>query len=315
MLLGLALAMLAGCAGIAPSGGRGPADVSFTPASRAEVRDAHDVEGATAAAHLQDRYDDTVVDCRKSADDPNPLPAVLCSGVLLRATKRGAGFDIWNPNLTNPQPNGVSFSWLRKDHTFTKLAYTLSDGFIILPHFFADDPSDGYTQLNVLCAFPMDGGTDSRRSPENDGCGPVPGIANTGPCQAQGITTSAQWMARFGNGTYYQRLCGFTMKRGTSMAYAVFAQMALIRTALGATALRVQNEIKVGAWPQNDSHIPLEAFFFISGDVAGLSAAKLNQQDFQARFNRWAPVVRLTLPTVMHGPASFVYDVSDQAIP
>lgn len=304
MLLGVMLVWLGGCAGVPTQEAR---------LSNA-VRGAHDGEGATVAEHLQERYDDAVADCRKDADDPNPLPAVLCSGILLRTVNRGAGYDIWNPNMANAQPQGVSFSWLRKDHALGTLARGYYTGFIILPHFYADSPGDGYTQLTVLCAFPVDGATDTRNSPERDGCGPST-IAGTGSCQALGITTSAQWMARFGAGALYQQQCVFMMKPGTAGAYQAFAQLALIRNALGNTAFNIQNEVKIGTWAQNDSHIPLEAFFWISGITAALDEAKANQRDFYTRYTRWVPVVRVTLPTAMNGPASFTYSFWEQAIP
>jgi len=312
-LLGVMLVLLGGCAGVPTQDALMSTGMRQAHVSNA-VQGAHDGEGATVAAHLQERYDDAVVDCRKYADDPNPLPAVLCSGILLRTVNRGAGYDIWNPNMSNAQPRGVSFSWLRKDNALGALARGYYTGFIILPHFYADSPGDGYTQLTVLCAFPVDGATDTRNSAEKDGCGPST-VAGTGACQALGITTSAQWMARFGNGALYQEQCVFMMKPGTAGAYQAFAQLALIRNALGSKAFDIQNEIKIGTWAQNDSHIPLEAFFFIAGNTAALNEAKANQQDFNTRFSRWAPVIRVTLPTAMNGPASFAYTASEQAIP
>jgi hypothetical protein len=276
---------------------------------------AHDSAGYLVAFHLQERYDETFPDCRKDASDTNPMPAVLCSGILLRTVKRGAGFDVWNPNPNNPQPNGVSFSWLRKDTGIKGLAWGNGSGFIILPHFYADDPVDAYTQLIVLCAFPVDGWTNFRESAEKDGCGASPGLAGTGPCQAQGILTSAQWMARFGSGGLNGNQCGFSLKPGTAGAYQAFAQISIIRGAIGVGAFNYQNEIMVGTWAQNDAHIPLEAFFYQPGFATALSESKLNQRDFHARTGRWVPVIRVTLPTVPNGPATFAFSPVDQDIP
>jgi hypothetical protein len=313
VLLGSALGLLLAACAAAPPRDR---TVVNAVAGRQQVFGAHDDEGSTVARHLQERYDDPVADCRMDADDPNPLPAVLCSGVLLRATKRGAGFSAWNPNPTNPQPNGVSFSWLRKDSAFSALVFGYANGFVILPYFFADSPGDGYTQLTVLCAFAFDAGTDSRRSPENDGCGAVPNIANTGPCQAQGVTTSQAWLARFSVvASRYFNQCGFTMKPRTPDAYLHFAQLARIRNALANEAIGTQNEIKVGTWAQNDLHIPLEAFFYVKGNSDGLAEAKLNQADFILATGRWVPVIGLILPAGLNASASFTYSAADQAVP
>ncbi|WP_426287361.1 hypothetical protein [Luteibacter sp. E-22] len=313
--LGVMLVLLGGCTDVPTQDAR-TSTGTWQAHVPSVVQGAHDGEGATVAAHLRDRYDDAVVDCRMNASDPNPLPAVLCSGVLLRATKRGAGFSAWNPNPNNPQPNGVSFSWLRKDNAFSELAFGYSNGFVILPHFFADSPGDGYTQLTVLCAFAFDGGTDARRSAENDGCGAVPNVANTGPCQAQGVTTSQAWLAKFSVvASRYWNQCGFTMKPRTPDAYLHFAQLAHIRNALASEAIGMQNEVKVGTWAQNDPHIPLEAFFYIKGNAGGLAEAKQNQADFVSAVGRWVPVIGMTLPAGLNAPASFTYSVADQAVP
>ncbi|HEY4294307.1 hypothetical protein [Luteibacter sp.] len=273
---------------------------------------ANDTEGATVARHLQERYDEKLSDCRKNSSDPKPLPALLCSGILLRVTARGPGFDTWNPNPANAQPRGVSFSWLRRDSGMQRFAFNFANGYIILPFFYADTPSDGFTQLTVLCGYPVDAATNGRRSAENDGCGPTPNIANSGPCQAQGITTSARWIQLFGAGQLYGNQCGFNLKPG-SAASGVFAQFALIRNALGARAFAIPTEIKIGAWTVGDTRIPLEAFFYLTG-TTGLAEAKANQGDFRVRTGRWVPVIQMTLPTVQNGPASFRYVAADQQV-
>jgi hypothetical protein len=304
VVLVVALELLAACAGSPPHERSGE-----------QIRGAHDGEGATVAGHLLERYNDSVADCRNGASDPDPLPAVLCSGVLLRATRRGPGFNAWNPNPNNPQPNGVSFSWLRKDTAFSALAFGYTNGFMILPYFRADGP-EGYTQLTVLCAFAFDGGTDARRSAENDGCGAVPNVANSGPCQAQGVTTAQAWLAKFQVvANRYWNQCGFTMKPRTQGASQHFAEMARIRAALPNEAIGLQNEMMIGTWGQNDTRLPLEAFFYVSGNAAGLNEAKLNQADFSTATGRWAPVIRFTYPAGLNAPASFTYTVADQAIP
>jgi len=87
--------------------------------------------------------------------------------------------------------------------------------FRVLPHFYADSPADGYTQLIVLCAFAVDGWTNFRDSPARDGCGPTPRMLRTGPCQDNGITTYGEWLAAFGKGQLAGNQCGFRLTPGT----------------------------------------------------------------------------------------------------
>ncbi len=289
-----------------------PPEASRTRAGMV-VQGAHDSDGQAVARHLQDRYDDTAADCRKNASDPNPLPAVLCSGILLRTTVRG-NYDVWNPNLGSPLKYGVSFSWLRRDSAFGGLVFNYDNGFIILPHFFADSPSDGYTQLAVLCIFPFDADTLNRKGDKNDGCGQHGTTQGTGPCQAQKIETAAQWLAKFGAApNRYRDQCGFTLTAGTPGASLSFQAQASIRTQL-TQFFGIHNEVMVEKWAQNDAHIPLEAFFY-DDRGAGLASARLNQWDFQAATRRWVPIIKVTMPTAVNGPAAFTYVVADQQIP
>jgi hypothetical protein len=71
----------------------------------------------------------------------------------------------------------------------------------------------------------------------------------------------------------------------------------------------------VGTWAQNDTRLPIEAFFYLAGNAAGLNEARLNQHDYNAMARRWVPVIRSTLPTVVNGLAKFEYVVADQQIP
>lgn len=272
-----------------------------------------DQTGPTVARHLVERYNGTRTYCGKTIDDPNRLPAVLCSGILLRATKRGVGYDVWNPNPGSPTPNGVPFSWLRQDSGFSALVYGLTNGFIILPHFYADDPVDGYTQLIVRCVFPFDGATNGRTGEDRDGCGKFAAAAHTAPCQSQGITTAQQWLVKFGGGSLFSNQCGFRLLPGTPDAWRAFHAQTEIRLALPGH-FNLYNEIIVGVWAQNDRRLPLEAFFYINGNLTGLGEAKANQVDFKARTGRWVPVIRINLPTGPGTLAKITFNTADQGI-
>jgi hypothetical protein len=310
--LGAMYALVVACAGQtqAPRQGGGTETggvVALAQSPRA------DTPGPTVAQHLNERYQSTVPNCTKNSTDPNPLPAVLCSGILLRATKRGAGYDAWNPNPASRTPNGVPFSWLRQDSGFSGLVFTYNNGFIILPHFYADDPVDGYTQLIVRCVFPFDGATDGRTGGDRDGCGQYTTLTQTGPCQAQGITTAPQWLAKFQNGGLYGNQCGFRLLPGTANAWQAFRAQTEIRAAMTAR-FSIHNEVMVGTWAQNDSKLPLEAFFYITGNTTGLAEAKANQVDFKSRTARWVPVIRITLPTAPSNRATIAFRTADQGI-
>ena len=285
--------------------------VSFV-AAWAVTSAAADTPGPTVALHLTQRFGENAASCVRSAGGP-PLPVVLCSGILLRTTRRGPGYDAWNPNPSSPTPNGVPFSWLRQDATFDRLAFGQTNGFVILPYFYADTPSDGYTQLTVRCVFPFDGATNVRTGESRDGCGASTGIAGTGPCQAQGIISATQWMARFGAGRLYGDQCGFRLLPGTAGAWEAFQAHWQIRQLLP-SRFSTQNEVIVATWAQGDRRIPLEAFFYLGGDAAGLGEARANQVDFKARTGRWVPVIQLTLPATQTGSARFVFNTDDQGI-
>ncbi|URL57297.1 hypothetical protein IM816_11675 [Luteibacter flocculans] len=270
--------------------------------------------GAEVARHLQERYDETFRACMQYPGDPDPKPVLLCSGVLMRATRRGVGYYVWNPNPGSPVKQGVSFSWLRRDAGFSSLAFSYTNGFIILPRYYADSPSDGYTQLFALCAYPYDAATVGRTTGKLDGCGAYVGIADSGPCEAQGIQNSAAWIAQFGHRNFYGEQCGFGLLPGTPNATQAFESIGQIRSQLN-KRFDLQNEIMIGAWAQDDARIPLEAFFYLAGSAPGLSEARQNQSEFKSVTNRWAPIIQVTLPSALGGAASFRFNTQDQQVP
>ena len=140
--------------------------------------------GPEIAAYLTEAYNNVLTMCRNNPS----APSFLCTGVTLRATQHSTQFHFWNPN---PASTGVSFSWLRKDAKFSKLVFGYNNGFILYPDFFKPT---GKIALAVLCFFPVDGATDHR---PDEGCGQYPNRPNSRPCQSQGITTAAHYIAHF----------------------------------------------------------------------------------------------------------------------
>lgn len=246
-------------------------------------------DGATVAQHLQRRYDENMSACQ-----PSYTPAVLCSGVLMRGTVWSTGYHSWIPNPNN-SAGGISFSWLREDSNFGLSAYP--NGFIVYPHFYSD--SSNYYPLVVNCAYVINAGTSG-----------LPDKCRV-PCHAQGVLTAAQWLAKFGAGSYG---CAFKIAPGDAAPDPEVAWMQMVEVRK-ARSIFTWNEIMVAAWPQTThANMPLEAFFFIAGNVSGLSSAKLDQEDFRTTAGRWVPIVRWVPATSVNGRATFTYNAADQAI-
>jgi hypothetical protein len=247
-------------------------------------------DGATVAQHLQQRYDENMTACL-----PSYTPAVLCSGVLMRGTIWSTGYHSWIPN-PGDSAGGISFSWLRQDSNFRiYIAYT--NGFIVYPHFYSDTPD--FYQLVVNCAYVVDAATAG-----------LPDKCRV-PCHAQGVLTAAQWLAKFGVGSYG---CAFKIAPGDAAPDPEVAWMQMVEVRK-ARSIFIWNEIMVAAWPQNThANMPLEAFFFIAGNAGGLSSAKLDQQDFKSTAGRWVPIIRWVPPTSLSDRSTFTYNAADQAI-
>jgi hypothetical protein len=61
------------------------------------------------------------------------------------------------------------------------------------------------------------------------------------------------------------------------------------------------------------SHLPIEAFFYISGYDGPMDAMSY-QRDFYDTTGRWVPVIRLTMASSPGARATFTYRLQDQAI-
>lgn len=285
---------------------RPPASMSATRTaqgiSEATQSIVHDTEGPEVALALQARYASTAISCAGG------LPAVACSGLLMRATTRGP-YRVWNPNPESRTPRGVSFSWLRHDAAFSGIVFNYTNGFIVVPYQTAASSPDRYTALEVQCVYAFDADTYGRTGGLRDGCSPhdTEARTDTKPCQAQGIFNSAQWLARYRVvANRYTMQCGFRISEGTPDAAAVFMALPGIRAALP-DEIGLHDEVMVGAWARDDIRMPVEAFFFLKGSVAGQAEARANQADFQVFTGHWVPVIQVTLPTRAEGAASFIY--------
>ncbi|MBV4550249.1 hypothetical protein HU742_003735 [Pseudomonas sp. SWRI102] len=258
--------------------------------------------GPEIAAYLTEAYNNVLPMCRNNPS----APSFLCTGVTLRATQHSTQFHFWNPN---PTSTGVSFSWLRKDAKFGKLVFGYNNGFILYPEFFKPT---GKISLAVLCFFPVDGATDHR---PDEGCGQYPNRPNSRPCQSQGITTAAQYIAHFNaNAGMYGALCGFDVRDELNEQGArAFTEGVKALGQLPASAFPVQNEFRIKKWAQNlGQTLPIEAVFYI--DNTGKVGAQYDQRDFKTQTGIWIPMIKITLPQTAANDAKFEFIPADQAI-
>ena len=269
--------------------------------------------GTDVRGHLEKRWNESTIECGSAT-----APAFVCSGILIRGTSYSADFHAWDINPTSPKTPGVSFSWLRHDSQHVRLAYHYSTGFILYPKKYATDHGFA-SEINILCAFPIDGDTDTRNS---KGCGASRYFPTaSAPCQDQSpsITTAAAWRTHFDRNQTPERFrneCGFNVAKGTANSARIFNKTLIARTGLPLVNLGGNaSELIVDGWPNDRTgSLPIEAFFYIVG-TNGKSAAQSIQKDYKATTGRWVAIIAITLPSAQTGPVSFAYSASDQGTP
>lgn len=261
--------------------------------------------GESVERHLAERYNDTRANCGAVSQ-----PAFLCNGVIFRGTAFSNSYHSWDNSLLSHQKGAVSFSYLRKDSRYNKLAYGYVNGYIFLPVFYAN----GKLTPQVLCAFPIDAATNNRTG---TGCGDYPGVAGSGPCQSQNIYNASAWIAHYtaGNNSHTHQ-CGFDVRdaldAGATTAFTATLQAMLL---IGIESFHTQNELRLAVWPDGQGHnLPLEAFFYLNDSARGRTNAQNDQRDFKQTTGLGAPVISLWLPKVAGGDATFKYLASDQVI-
>ncbi|VVD83618.1 hypothetical protein [Pandoraea anhela] len=232
--------------------------------------------GYAVVRNLEARYADTRMTCDGGSAGYD------CAGVLIRATGFGGTFRSWNPSPNSVLRDGVSFSYVRSDMS----SVVIGNAGVIMHEL--NYPS-AY-KLRWRCAFPQNAGTSARANSCNVG-------GEMRLCDALGITTAAQWRARYNSNSNIA--CGL----GPSAAqFAVFAD-------LRRQLFSGHNEIIIGAWPQNiPEQLPLQAFFY-PGD-AQRPGAQFIQQDYMSTTGRFMPIVRVRFS---NPPGSiFTYSPDDQ---
>lgn len=121
------------------------------------------VEGITN--ELMSRFDaDSKTPCFDH--DGKRLPLYGCVGIIIRGRKiRKTNPDrtihVWSHN----RDDSISAGFLHKDSIFSVLGHDYDSGLILYP---LTKTPDGMNRLKVLCAFPVNGWTDTRQY--NHGC-------------------------------------------------------------------------------------------------------------------------------------------------
>lgn len=289
------------------------------PSATQGTRADHTAEGQATAAAMQARFDAVLDSDPLNANCDGPrTPVFLCSGILLRGTSAfSTAYHAWNPNPNSTKPGGVSFSYMRRDASFNKLAYGYTHGFTVWPIFHL--PA-GKFEMEVLCYFPMDGATDLR---SDAGCGPHRDHpVESVPCQQKNppIVTGAAWLEDYEDapaGTSKRdQSCGFTMVTGTANSAAIFKEAMHVLDLNRGAFFTSQDETIIATWQPNlEATIPLESFFYVS-NLSGLQDSKSDQNDFYVTSGGiWRPVIRVTLPQAPGAEATFVFRPEDQAVP
>lgn len=263
------------------------------------------LDGPSTAVQLNARYNDNRSRCNNSPSQP----AFLCSGVIIRGTERGAGYDVWDPSPNAIARQGISFSYLRENVYFQRFAYSYNNGFIFYP--VLSTPS-GMQHIEILCAFPIDSGSANREAP---GCGKTVSpqvIADSNRCQSQGITTAEAWYTHYNRNIPDYRphgQCSFDVRDQMNQEGAdSFYQSMRAAQMLNHTE---NNELILKTWGAHiGAAVPIEAFFYLP---AGLSQAQQNQVDFHNKTGRSVPIIKLQQNTgAPHW--TFVYVAADQRI-
>lgn len=265
--------------------------------------------GPEVATQLKAWYDDTRSDCGGTGQ-----PAFLCTGVMMRATETNPAFYPWDPSPISITKGGVSFSWLRRDHTFAGLVFGYQNGYFFYPTF--DIPQGKNQGIKILCAYPVDAGTSYYR-PTAQGCGPhTTDPVNSRPCLEQGIDTAQKWLAKYANSVSTINQCGWNVRQGAGNTAAWFKAALDSHQGLPERgAWRTHNEMMLSTWQTGTgATLPIRSFFYIAGNTQALFNARNDQVRYYAAYGQAIPIIRLTLPGSKTQGATFTYAEADQAV-
>lgn len=264
--------------------------------------------GEEAIAQLKSWYDSVTEDC----GGPDK-PSYLCSGVEMRATDTVPEYLPWDPSQKHLDKGAIAFSWVRRDTNFGRPAER-SNGFLFPP--LQAIPEGKISDLQVLCTFPTDGGTDNRETA--NGCGPQRGFeSTTDACQKVGVGDASAWLEKYSEDDIRRsRFCGWDLREEPQNMKAQWFEMPIkARAGLGSDAWMGYNEILLPVWKVGvGADLPLHAFFYVEGmPKAGLNA-QYDQVRYHAAYAQSIPVVRIKFPTSQDQTMVFTYAEEDQSV-
>lgn len=293
------------------------------------------ITGNAASSHTAQDMGNLYYDTGKDCGGDN-APAFLCSGLVIRETARpvaGQSYYFWQPSPASLQEGAVSFSYIRHDARFDKFKSSGSHGYTLYPLLgkYRYSGAGRKIKMDVLCAFPLDGWTDSRA---NQGCGPDKVYpADSSTCQGQGITTAEQWFTHYNakgeinpaDGRYQ---CGFDVSEGSrygNTAAAFYATLQ-VRNRIDDIAFQEQDELRLTVWTTDvdPAVMPIQSLFYLvanngSGDSdggQGLKDAQADQSDYyKVTHGGFIPIIRITVPQSSSDDFDFHFVTGDQAVP
>jgi hypothetical protein len=310
----------------------------FCGASALLTSAARDAGDPWVAHYMWRRYFNTTANC----PNDRSAPEYSCTGILLRATSPGKEPDgAWVPEHksfptdpvghTYPSAGGVSFSYIRADSKFGRLAFDFENGFTLYPATGKYAQPPGKTRLTVLCAFFLDASTDNRAV---SGCGPRQGLGYGRACRLEGMDTAVAVM----NSYYFyvqksgyqvskwahEIQCGFDMRDGVRQPADFSAILALKQAtdnpSSGPSTFAEVNELRIQTWAPDYPTaanaytarvLPVESFFYIVG-TAGLGNARLDQEKYYRLTGMFVPIVQITMPQSRAENFDFHYSRTDQ---
>ncbi|CAI8893865.1 Halovibrin HvnC [Pseudomonas sp. IT-232MI5] len=304
LISSLFIALLIGCS-----------QTSSSPPDVININGTLALEGPATAAYLTTLYARKFPNCNKV----DSQPSFLCSGVMIRVTVKDPNntYKVWEPSPISVTSGGISFSYLRADTNFGRLAWGYGNGYILYPVLERPANTD---QLQVLCSYPMDSWGWHRG--KKGVCIPTPAHPESGYCHNANVITAEQFKAAWDRATVNRNLqqCGFDVRdERNTLAAPAFYQSLRAKAMLGATGFNEHNEVIIKTWPAGRANtFPILAFFYVSGgtDPKPLADAKYNQRDFYNSTNpkRVVPIIRMVPANSATGTATFTYIAADQEV-
>ncbi len=275
--------------------------------------------GRDVAARLNARYANTASSC--TYFQKPGYPAYYCNGIIIRSVNNG-DFDPWLPSPSAVALQGISFSYFRRDAQVT--SFYNNAGFIFFPQ---REALDQGRSVDFQCIYAHDAWTFTGARQQH-GCGRrtrALGPNDNSSCDAVGATTYTGWV-NFTRGIPH---ISYQCSLSTNDA-AQFALSIVVRRVPAGTFPKLQtakwNELIANIWLNANENLPLtpaqsqvigtrlpiEAFFYRTGNNSSLTDAQAFQRKYKERTNLWVPIVGLNLNLVNGAP--FNYNAADQSV-